>query len=211
MAYKLKIIGGRRLLYVVAARAEYGAHMASRFSPLFTGVGPVEAAVALGATLAELKANAALPDLVISLGSAGSNRLEQGKIYLVTHVSYRDMDASALGFEKGKVPFLDQPVDIEMTPQLAGVPGVRLSTGANVVSGSAYGRIDAGMVDMETYAHKRACQRFGVPLIGLRGISDGADKLASMKDWTRALAVIDERLAVVVDHLEAEIVAGRLP
>jgi adenosylhomocysteine nucleosidase len=211
LAFELKIIGGRRLLYVVAAQAEYGEHLARRFDPLFTGVGPVEAAAVLGATLGELRANGSLPDLVVCLGSAGSNRLEQTKIYQVSHVSYRDMDASALGFEKGRVPFLDEPAEIEMTPALPGVPGARLSTGANVVSGAAYGGIKADMVDMETYALKRACQRYSVPLMGLRGISDGAEKLNTMADWTRTLAVIDERLAVVVDVLEGEVAAGRLP
>ena len=34
------------------------------------------------------------------------------------------------------------------------------------------------MVDMETFAVLRACQFFGVPLIGLRGISDGAAELS---------------------------------
>ncbi|MGO6908659.1 5'-methylthioadenosine/S-adenosylhomocysteine nucleosidase, partial [Rhizobium ruizarguesonis] len=81
----------------------------SRIEPLMTGVGPVEAAIALSKTLARLDAVDDLPDLVVSLGSAGSAKLEQTEIYQVTSVSYRDMDASPLGFEKGKTPFLDLP------------------------------------------------------------------------------------------------------
>ena len=79
-----------------------------------------------------------------------------------------------------------------------GIPGARLSTGANIVSGAAYRGIDADMVDMETYAVLRACQRFKLPLVALRGISDGAEDLQQIDDWTRYLHIIDERLAAAV-------------
>ena len=60
-------------------------------------------------------------------------------------------------------------------------------------------QIDADMVDMETFAHLRACNQFDVPLIGLRGISDGADDLHHIDDWTEYLHIIDENLAAAVD------------
>ena len=93
------------------------------------------------------------------------------------------------------------------------VPGIAeatLSTGAGIVSGAGYGAIAADMVDMETFAVLRACQFFGVPLIGLRGISDGAAELSHVGDWTEYLHVIDEKLADAVDRLEAAIRAGLL-
>ena len=69
--------GSKSILFAMAAEAEYGPHLRARFAPLMTGVGPVEAAVSLTAALSDLKKNSALPDLVVSLGSAGSRRLEQ--------------------------------------------------------------------------------------------------------------------------------------
>ncbi len=99
---------------------------------------------------------------------------------------------SALGFEPGLTPFLDQPAIIPLGPFIPGVDKATLSTGANIVSGAGYGRIDADMVDMETYATLRACQRFNVPLIALRGISDGDAELGHLDDWTRYLHVVDE-------------------
>ena len=75
------------------------------------------------------------------------------------------------------------------------VPLARLSTGANIVSGAAYGGIDAEMVDMETFAHLRRCQRAGLPLIDLRGISDGAAELSHVDDLREYFHVIDEKLA----------------
>ena len=59
------------------------------------------------------------------------------------------------------------------------------------------------MVDMETFALLRACQKFGVELIGLRGISDGKAPLSGFADWTEYLHVIDERLAEAVDLVTA--------
>ena len=81
------------------------------------------------------------------------------------------------------------------------IPAARLSTGANIVGGEEYALIDADMVDMETFAITRACQRFTVPLMGLRGISDGPGELNDMLGWTQLLALLDERLAVTVDLL----------
>ncbi|XKE46128.1 5'-methylthioadenosine/S-adenosylhomocysteine nucleosidase [Halomonas organivorans] len=194
-------LGGRAVLFVMAADAEYGPHLKERFTPFMTGVGPVEAAVELTAALAELKARGRLPDLVVSLGSAGSRALEQTEVYQATSVSYRDMDASPLGFEKGVTPFLDLPAILPLPLRIPGIREASLSTGANIVSGAAYDAIAADMVDMESYACLRACMRFEVPLVVLRGISDGKAELHHVDDWTEYLHVIDEKLAAAVDRL----------
>ena len=198
------------ILYVMAAEAEYGPHLRSRIKPLMTGVGPVEAAVVLTRALARAELEDELPRLVVSLGSAGSRTLEQAGLYQASSVSYRDMDASALGFPKGQTPFLDQPPELPLLHGLPDIRKARLSTGAAVVSGNAYDGIDADMVDMETYALARACQTFGVPLIALRGISDGADDLGHLADWTQYLHIIDEKLAAAVDGIEAAFATGQL-
>lgn len=201
---KLVEASGRQILFVMAVEAEYGPELARHFSPLFTGVGPVEAATAMSACLAGSATAGRMPDLVVSLGSAGSAVLPQTEIFQVASVSYRDMDASALGFVKGVTPFLDMPVELPLeTALLPDVPAKRLSTGANIVSGPAYKNIDAEMVDMETFAIARSCIRHGVPLMGLRGISDGVTELKGISDWTQYLHVIDRKLAAVVNRLLA--------
>lgn len=206
----LKEIGDRSVLYVMAADAEYGPHLQRRIIPLMTGVGPVEAAVALSAMLARLETDGNLPSLVVSLGSAGSRTLVQTGIYQVSSVTYRDMDASPLGFEKGATPFLDLPIVVPLPLKVADIPEATLSTGAAIVSGKAYDAIDADMVDMETFAVLRACQFYHLPLVGLRGISDGAADLKHVGDWTEYLHVIDEKLAEAVDRLEAAVADGML-
>ncbi|WP_114964326.1 5'-methylthioadenosine/S-adenosylhomocysteine nucleosidase [Alkalilacustris brevis] len=203
-------IAGRDVLFAMAAAPEYGPHLRARFTPLITGVGPVEGAVATAAALAGAQAAGRLPRLVVSLGSAGSARLEHCAVYQATHVAYRDMDASPLGFARGVTPFLDLPAELDLPHRIPGVAGASLSTGANIVSGPAYGQIAQDMVDMETFAILRACQRFGVPLIALRGISDGVRPLAGINDWTEYLHLIDERLAAATDRLAEALEDGAL-
>lgn len=206
MSGTIKRVGDRKVLYVMAAEPEYGAHLKARFEPLITGVGPVEAAGAVAAGLSVPGRDR--PDCIVCLGSAGSRMLEQTGIYQVSSVSYRDMDASPLGFEKGRTPFLDLPAVLPLPVIAEGVPTASLSTGANIVSGAAYDLIDADMVDMETFAVLRAASRFGVPVIGLRGISDGKVELNHIDDWTEYLHVIDEKLAEAVDRVEQAIASG---
>lgn len=210
MSDRLKWVSGKAILYVMAAEAEYGPHLKALFRPVMTGVGPVEAAVALTRVLAGLAMDGRKPDLVVSLGSAGSATLEQAEVYQATSVAYRDMDASAFGFEKGTTPFLDLPAVLPLPLVVPGIRQARLSTGANVVSGAAYGTIDADMVEMETYAVLRACMAFGIPLVGLRGISDGVVEVNHINDWTEYLHVIDEKLAEAVLGLESAIESGAL-
>jgi adenosylhomocysteine nucleosidase len=210
MSDRLKMIGDKAVLFVMAAEAEYGPHLKALFTPVMTGVGPVEAAVQLTATLAGLVLDGRKPDLVVSLGSAGSATLEQAEVYQVTSVAYRDMDASAFGFPKGVTPFLDLPAVLPLDIRIPGVKQATLSTGANVVSGVAYSSIDADMVEMETFAILRACMNFGIPLIGLRGISDGKAEVNHIDDWTEYLHVIDEKLAEAVNAMIAAIETGTL-
>ena len=203
-------IGRKRILFLMAAEAEYGPALRARFTPVITGVGPVEGAVTATATLARQQADEGLPDLVVSLGSAGSARLEQCGVFQAQTVAYRDMDATPLGFPKGVTPFLDLPARLDLPWRIAGVPLATLSTGGNIVPHDLYSSIAEDMVDMETYAVLRACQTFDVPLVALRGISDGAAPLEGLHSWTEYLSIIDERLAQAVDLLTAQVQDGTL-
>lgn len=199
--WALSRFGPKTVLCVMAAEPEYGPALKARIRPLITGVGPVEAAAAVGHALAELKAGEGLPDRIVSLGSAGSRTLDHARVYRVSHVSYRDMDASALGFPKGETPWPRVPAVLTLSDGPAALPAARLATGASVVSGAAYDAFDADMVDMETFAVVRAAARFDVPVLGLRGVSDGRTDLSELSHWTDALAEIDLRLAEALDLL----------
>ena len=195
---RVTVMGGLRVLFVMATEQEYGEHLRRLIAPLVTGVGPVEAAAATGAELGALAVKDALPNLVFSLGSAGSRSLDHAGIYQIAQISYRDMDATALGFPKGVTPFLDEPAAIAIQPRLKGIPTASIATGASIVSGRGYDGIAADMVDMESFAVYRAARRFGVPMIGLRGISDGRSELGGLHHWMEYLHEIDQKLAQAI-------------
>lgn len=194
----------------MAADAEYGDHLKKLFQPLMTGVGPVEASISLTKALGELKAAGTLPDLVVSLGSAGSRRLKRTEVYQAVSVIYRDMNASAFGFEKGVTPFLDLPATQPLPIRIPGVKEATISTGGTIIAGPVFDGVAEDMVDMETYACLRVCQTFGVPLVGLRGISDGDTDVDHIGDWLEYLHIVDERLADAVMKLEAAIADGTI-
>lgn len=200
--------GSTRILFAMATDQEYRDELQKRIPPLIIGVGPVEAALGIGAALAEM---AVKPDLVVSLGSAGSATLEQGAVYEISSVSYRDMDASPLGFAPGVTPFLNHPPKLPVAPMIESVPKASLSTGGSVISGTDYHAIDADMVDMESFAVVRACQSFGTGFCGLRGVSDGAEKLRHYGDWADYLPQVDRALAQALDALKATLEKGFKP
>jgi adenosylhomocysteine nucleosidase len=202
-------VGDLSVLFVMATEQEYGVHLKRRITPVITGVGPVEAAVGVSIALGELDRAGRLPDLVVSLGTAGSARLEHAGIYQVASIAYRDMDASLLGFDKGVTPFANEPAVIDIPSRLPGVPAASISTGGAVISGKGYDGIAADMVDMETYAVFRAAERLGVPVVGMRGISDGRSDLTGLHDWLEFLHILDEKLALVIDAMGNHVRAGR--
>jgi len=198
------------ILFVMASRSEYGPCLQSKIKPFMLGIGPVEASVNLTAELARLLHDDSLPDLVVSLGSAGSKTLQEKEVFQATAISYRDMDVSLLGYERGCTPLLDLPAIIELPFRIPGINGATLSTGGSIVSGEAYACVEADMVDMETFAVWRACQKFSVPMIGIRGISDGKRDLGQLSDWEKYLHVIDQKLSVAIDKLEHAVSEGLL-
>jgi adenosylhomocysteine nucleosidase len=202
-------VSGLRVLFVIAAEQEFGPELRDAIFALVTGVGPVEAAARTGAALGALQEREQLPDLVFSLGTAGSRTLDHAGIYQIAGVSYRDMDATPLGFAKGVTPFLGQPSRIDLPHRIPGIPAASISTGAQIVSGSRYDGIDADMVDMETYAVMRAAHLHGLPFVGLRGISDGRGELTGLADWTSYLREIDAKLAATLRGFEEDVKSGR--
>jgi adenosylhomocysteine nucleosidase len=197
-------------LVVMATDHEYGEHLKKLgIKPLITGLGPVQAAIALTHALVTLAHAGRRPDVIINLGSAGSATLEQGAVYRVSHSSYRDMDASAFGFPKGQTPFSPHPVTVEAAAILPGVPCASCSTGANVISDHASHGAD--LADMEYAALNEVAMKFGIALIGFKGVSDGAKPLTGeLTQWTELLPVIDRKLADAVGELKARIARGEI-
>jgi adenosylhomocysteine nucleosidase len=193
-------------LVVMAAEVEYGAHLKNLgIKPLITGLGPVQAAIALTHALAKLAPRR--PDVIVNLGSAGSATLQQGAVYRVSRSCYRDMDARAIGFPKGQTPFSPHPPVVEAADIMPGFPTASCSSGADIVND--HGMTGGELADMEYAALNEVAMIFGIALIGFTGVSDGTMPLTGeLVQWTELLPVIDKNLAAAVSELKARLQRG---
>lgn len=204
------IINGIRIMTLMAAQAEFGDNMKlAGVDPTFIGVGPIEASYNTTKAIMNAIKEDKKPDIIFSVGSAGSASLEQSKLYQISSVSYRDMNAVAFGFDKGVTPFADYPASFDMPCLFSDIPKASLSTGGDIIdtqgtSGRSFNDIDADAVDMETYAIKRICDGFSIPVIGIRGISDGQEPSEGYKTWEEYLHIIDKNIAAFYERLSAD-------
>lgn len=84
---------------------------------MFTGIGKVNAAIALTKAIATRR-----PVLIVNLGSAGSQRHGKGEVVCCTRFVQRDMDVTPLGFDRYQTPLSDIPVVLEHGAQIPGWP-----------------------------------------------------------------------------------------
>ena len=75
----------------------------SKIDLLYTGVGKINAAISITKFLSKRT----IPEYVINYGTAGSKKIEVGRIVDCTKFIQRDMDATGLGFKKYETPFED--------------------------------------------------------------------------------------------------------
>lgn len=207
---RIENIGPYRVLFVVPTAHEYTPSLQARISPLITGVGPVESAIGLATALTRLEAKNEKPDLIVSFGSAGSRDLDHARVYQNTSVHYHDMDCTALGFPLWETPFLNAPSIIKLGLLIPGLPTATLASGARIINGADYDKLGAQMVEMETYSYARVAHQMGVPLISLRGVSDGKSELAQLTDWTHTLEEIGDNLCAAFDLMEAALKSGAI-
>lgn len=94
-------------LFVFALDSEAG-KVFDHTRKLITGIGKVNAAIALTKAIREKK-----PKLIVNLGSAGGNGFKKGEIICCTQFIQRDMDAQGLGFKKFETPLSGIPIILE--------------------------------------------------------------------------------------------------
>lgn len=70
----------------------------------------------------------------------------------------------------------------------------------------SFGSFPGELADMETFATVRVCERFSIPVIGLRGVSDGQSDTADAASWEERLALIDHNLAEFRDKVTSAFV-----
>ena len=142
---------------------------------LFTGAGKVNAAYELTKFI-----HLRRPELIVNLGSAGSNYFKRGEVICCTKFLQRDMDATGLGFKKHETPFsgmqpvLNYGIPLQRLPQ--GICGTGDSFEMNHLSP------DYNVIDMEAYPLAYIAMKEQIPFLCLKYITDGADSEAA-GDW----------------------------
>jgi adenosylhomocysteine nucleosidase len=175
------------ILVVMALRAESaGVFDAVGVEVLYTGVGKVNAAIALTRRLAGLRREGRLQPLVVNFGTAGSRDLPARTLVACRRFVDRDMDVGALGFAPGVTPFDEQPPILEFPVAFPALPE------AVCGSGDSFATVDRGgpdcdVVDMEAYALAKACRIEGADFACAKYVSDGADEHAA-RHWKENVA-----------------------
>ena len=155
----------------------------SKIDLLYTGVGKINAAISITKFLSKRT----IPEYVINYGTAGSKKIEVGRIVDCTKFIQRDMDSTGLGFKKYETPFegeLSRKIDFSTFINNPLNNLLTCSTGDSFVASD--GPHVGDVVDMESYALAKVCSKFDISFIAFKYISDSADKDASI-DWKENL------------------------
>jgi adenosylhomocysteine nucleosidase len=163
-----------RKLLLVALEQELPKVGLADWSIVYTGVGKVNAAIALMAALTETK-----PDLLINYGTAGATRSGLAHIVEIGQSVQCDMDVRPLGVALGATPFETgtECFYLSDSPFVCG-------TGDRFVTSPPELRCD--LVDMELYALAKIAAREEIVLKSFKFISDHADDNAQ-QDWKDSL------------------------
>jgi adenosylhomocysteine nucleosidase len=172
-------------LVVIALELEgQGLFEQAQVNVLYTGLGKVNAALSLARRLSTLRAQGALPNLVVNFGTAGSRVFATGSVIACRKFVQRDMDVTGLGFALGETPFETLPATLSLPAVFQDLPEGVCGTGDRFETGEACLACD--VIDMEAYALAKACLAEEIPFACAKYISDGADHTAA-DDWQASL------------------------
>jgi adenosylhomocysteine nucleosidase len=165
---------------------------------LYTGVGKVNAAIALVRRL-EAHRHAGDPSpLVLNFGTAGSVKIPTRTLVACRRFVDRDMDVAALGFAPGETPFDAWPPVLEFPAVFEGLPEAVCGSGDSFATRSH--AVDSDVVDMEAYALAKACLAAGASFACVKYVSDGADEHAA-KHWKENVAGAADRFLALYQRL----------
>jgi adenosylhomocysteine nucleosidase len=147
---------------------------------LYTGLGKVNAAMALMRRLSACRAAGEPLPRVVNFGSAGSRHFQTGQLVACRRFLQRDMDVTALGFALGHTPFEELPAQLEFPPVFTHLPEGLCGSGDSFETGAA--GLHCEVIDMEAYALAKVCYVEGARFACAKYITDGADHGAA-RDW----------------------------
>ncbi len=173
-------------LFVFALESEAGNHF-DKENRVFVGVGKVNASYHLTKAIAKYQ-----PDIIINLGTAGSTAFGRGSVVCCTAFIQRDMEVSALGFEKFETPFENSAVILNNGIELPNFPIGICGTGDQFEM--EHNNHEYNVIEMEAYALAKVANLENIPFLALKYISDGADGNA-VDDWTTEIKRASEALS----------------
>ncbi|WP_187477328.1 nucleosidase [Amniculibacterium sp. G2-70] len=168
----------QRPLFVFAMKEE-AVNLFDDYQLIFTGLGKINASYELTKAIAKYA-----PDIIINLGTAGSTLFNRGEVVCCNQFVQRDMDVSALGFEKFKTPFAKEESILKYGLELDELNLGTCGTGDSFET--EHRNTEYNVVDMEAYALAAIAQREQIPFLCLKYISDGADDNA-VDDWNEGV------------------------
>lgn len=163
-----------RTLFVFALPSE-AAEEFEHVNKVIVGVGKVNAAFELTKAIDKHK-----PQLVINLGSAGSNIFKRGDVICCTKFIQRDMDVRGLGFKLYETPFANIDTLLNYGIKIKGLQEGICGTGDSFEMNHFV--TDYNVIDMEAYPLAYISMMQKIPFLCLKYISDGADGTAA-DDW----------------------------
>ena len=188
-------IDPQRPLLVCALPEEAGHLHAGDLPVLITGVGKIQAAVAVTRALGTMR-----PSLIVNLGTAGALSDGMTGTHVIHRVIQHDLNSEAILQLTGHVVGL--PIDISGRAGTYSAEHVVLATGDRFIDDDAARSQlaeHAHLVDMEGYAVAAAATAMNVPVVCVKEVSDTAGEHAATT-WNTALASCAERLGAWVDR-----------
>jgi len=166
-----------KILITYALEAERGSWQIPGHELFFckTGVGKVSAALHTYDAALRLK-----PDMVLSVGSAGTLHHQVGDIVLCSHFMDRDLE---------KIAYLGVPFEFDFSAELAlydfkaALKGF-LSTGDTFQTdkNESSAGMHADVYDMEAFGSAQACKQLKIPFLAVKYITDVIGQ-NSLKHW----------------------------
>ncbi len=213
-------IEGLKTLSIAGCEIYTGTLNGTDVALLKSGIGKTSAA--LGTTLL---LHICQPDIVINTGSAGglASSLKVGDIVISEEVRYHDADVTAFGYAPGQMAgcpesFVSDEKLITAAEQsiqalnLHAVRGLIVSGDAFINGAAPLAHIRetfpaAVAVEMEATAIGHVCQRFDVPFVVVRAISDVADQQSHLS-FEEFLDVAAKQSSLMVEDLVARLAAS---
>ena len=151
---------------------------------IYTGVGKVNATYELTAELFFQRKISPLPKLVINIGTAGSREIPLHTLVDCTKFIQRDMDKTALGFNRGETAFeTNVPMMLDFSYVKNPIDkNYVCGTGDNFVQDISKEIEHIDVFDMEAYALAKTCWKNGIDFVSYKYITDNANE-KSADDW----------------------------